>query len=374
MNLEHPKRPYVIVESGAVLQSITRTGKKKYWKAGVYSTINGDIVLIKTWAQEGSVVQHSTPSKVFGKNIGKANETTPKEQAILELSSLYTKQLDKGYSIDGSQDHIPTKPMLAHSYEKRSHNITFPCFVQPKLDGFRMLMDGKHAWTRGAKEHVAECVAHLMFDTGGLTLDGELILPGNRPLQETSKAAKKFRQDVSPTLEYWVYDYVSDQDFEYRNQALRVNMSTWDIPVNVKTVPTYLVRNEEELFARHYEFTDQGFEGTMVRNTLGGYDIGNRSPNLQKLKDFQDSEFLVVDIIDGKGIFEGKAIVVCETPEGKQFNVTPQGTMEIRSFIYQHRQSYIGWWLTVKYQTLSEDGIPIFPVGINFRAEDEFNG
>ena len=39
----------------------------------------------------------TTISKCVGKNIGRSNETTPSEQAILEMESKYKDKLTKGY-------------------------------------------------------------------------------------------------------------------------------------------------------------------------------------------------------------------------------------------------------------------------------------
>ena len=143
-------------------------------------------------------------------------------------------------------------------------------------------------------------------------------------------------------------------------------------PKNVVLVETRLVRNEQELFEAHAHFTAEGYEGTIVRTDEGGYLVGHRSNSLLKMKDFQDAEFRVVDVEEGKGSFKGKAIFVCENDDGYRFNVTPEGTMEHRSHLWDTRDEHIGKWLTVRYQALTEDGAPQFPVGVDFREEGEF--
>jgi DNA ligase-1 len=47
--------------------------------------------------------------------------------------------------------------------------------------------------------------------------------------------------------------------------------------------------------------------------------------------------------------------------------VRPRGTHEDRADLFKDGDSYIGKKLTVRYQELTEDGIPRFPVGIAFR-------
>ena len=362
-----------VIKEGPILQSLTRTGKAKFWQACAFTNDEG-VFYQKRWWQEGSKVQSTTPVRIEGKNIGRSNATTPEEQVISQLDSLVQKQRDKGYSEDGSNDHIPTKPMLANKYKGKEHKVTFPCFVQTKLDGFRMLKegDGKVAYTRGGKEHVQECVSHLMWDTGNVMIDGELILPDNVPLQQTARAAKKFRADVSPTLIYAVYDVVEPNlPFEERHALLTKLVE--DAPANVVLVETVRVENEQELFEAHARFTAQGYEGTMVRSGTDGYNVGHRSNSLLKLKDFLDAEFKIIGAKDGKGSFEGKIIFVCETHDGlNEFDCVPEGNMEYRADLYKNRADHIGKMLTVRYQSLSERNKPQFPIGVDFREDGEF--
>ena len=45
----------------------------------------------------------------------------------------------------------------------------------------------------------------------------------------------------------------------------------------------------------------------------------------------------------------------------------PKGSVEKRQQMFKDLEKIIGKELTVRYQELSEDGIPIFPVGIVIR-------
>ena len=55
------------------------------------------------------------------------------------------------------------------------------------------------------------------------------------------------------------------------------------------------------------------------------------------------------------------------TDDGKAFNVRPRGTVEQRRVWLEETDNLTGALLTVRYQELSEDSIPIFPVGIAIR-------
>lgn len=363
-----------VLKKSPILRSTAKTGKAKFWQL-IAAEIDGQAAYIKSWWQEGAKVQESVPVFVHGKNEGRSNETTDKEQLMSEFDSIVQKQRDKGYSESGSNKHVPTKPMLAHKYKESKHRLTWPVYVQPKLDGFRMLKegDGSRAYTRGGKEHVSACVKHLMWDTGDYMVDGELILPGNQKLQLTAQAAKKYRPGVSEQLQYFVYDVViPNLPFSKRLAILRGLTLTGHAPKNVVLVPTIRVDNEEQMFDQHSKFVSAGYEGTIVRTDDTGYEIGQRSHSLLKYKDFQDEEFEIVDVVEGKGSFTGKAILVCETKKGVQFNATPEGTMEYRADLWKNRKKIIGKFYTVRFAYYSEEGKPVFPIGVDFREKGEF--
>jgi len=365
------------LKESPILQSLTRTDKKKFWVMRAY-TEDGSCFYAKSYWQESldgvkSKVQTSVPVEVFGKNIGRANETTPEEQLISEFDSRVKKQRDKGYSEDGSMDHIPTKPMLANKYKDKKHKVVFPCFVQPKFNGFRMLKegDGTEAWTRGGKPHAEACVTHLMWDTGKVMVDGELMMPDAKTLQDTSKYAKKFYPGFSENLSYYVYDVViPDFSFAERYEVLKEMVR--NAPERIKIVETVEVHNEDELFACHADFVARGYEGTIIRSGPDGYNVGHRSNSLLKLKNSEDAEFRVIDVEDGKGSFEGKAICICVTADGYKFNAVPEGPMSHRAEIFENKENYIGKWLTVRYYETTESGSPFHGVGVDFREEGEF--
>jgi ATP-dependent DNA ligase len=233
-----------------------------------------------------------------------------------------------------------------------------------------MLFDGENGWSRGNKEVIPEVIEHLKFDTGGYILDGELMLPNNQLLQESMKAIKKYRSDLSPQLIYHVYDIVDDT-LSYEERA-KIIWQLWvKFPPNVKVVAAIKAKDESEIMKWHTYYTKDGYEGTMIRNPKMTYEIGKRSYSLLKLKDFVDEEFKIVGFKQGNGSFEKSVIFVCEA-NGDTFNVVPEGSMEYKRELWNDRDNYLNEWLTVRYFEKSKDGIPIFPVGVSIRFNGEF--
>ena len=105
----------------------------------------------------------------------------------------------------------------------------------------------------------------------------------------------------------------------------------------------------------------------MARNHKSTYKFKNRSYDLQKVKRFKDNEFQIIGGKDGSGRESGLIIFKCITDDGLEFDVRPKGSHEYRAEQFKNLSNYIGKMLTVRYQELTDDGRPRFPVGIAVR-------
>ena len=114
-------------------------------------------------------------------------------------------------------------------------------------------------------------------------------------------------------------------------------------------------------------FGQQGYEGMMVRNQNSLYKYKHRSYDLQKVKRFVDDEYEIIGGKDGSGREAGLIVYKCITPSGLEFDVRPRGSHEERAHAFKNLENNIGKMLTVRYQELTDDGRPRFPVGIAVR-------
>ena len=94
-----------------------------------------------------------------------------------------------------------------------------------------------------------------------------------------------------------------------------------------------------------------------------------RSNHLLKLKNFQTDEYRVVGAEEATGKDAGTVVWICETSDGKKFNVRPKGSHKQRTAWFEFRDVFTDGTkkLTVQYQNLQESGIPRFPVGLAIR-------
>ena len=124
---------------------------------------------------------------------------------------------------------------------------------------------------------------------------------------------------------------------------------------------------KEDIPVQHTKWVAAGYEGLMLRNKAAKYRVGVRSADLQKYKEFEDAEYRVVGFKEGDGLEKGCVVWLCETTKSQQFAVRPRGTHEERQALFLDGAKYVGKQLCVRYQELTTDGIPRFPVGISFR-------
>ena len=274
--------------------------------------------------------------------------------------------------------------MLAHRYDKHSAKIKFPCWVQPKLDGVRMIAkkeDGKILmWSRKGKEidipdKIATQLGIMLSE--GQCVDGEIYVH-DWTFQRIISAVKKKRADTD-LLEYHIYDS-PHPTLSFEDRVPKRTMCTTMFPAyckewnghaglieNIKFVETVDIEDQKEFDLYESRFISDGYEGMMVRNQNSLYKYKHRSYDLQKVKRFVDEEFKIIGGKDGTGRETGLVIFRCITKDGLEFDVRPKGTHDERAEIYKSLSSYVGRDLTVKYQELTDDGRPRFPVGISVR-------
>lgn len=262
------------------------------------------------------------------------------------------------------------KPMLANKYDPAK--ASWPGFIQPKLDGVRCLHSNDETWTRNEKphkDHIRSMLAGYKVNVpNGWTLDGELMLPRDRfSFQDTVSAVKKDGEN-SHLLEYHVYDVVLpiNQSFECRLHYLTHDYIRYANSA-IRIVATYKCVDAAMFDIMARRFIRQGHEGAIYRSSYGEYKHGRSGRDLLKYKEFVDAEFEIVGVVEGQGKDAGTPVFTCRTVQGDDFNCRPKGTYEWRRRVWNDRERVVGKMLTVRYQELTDGGIPRFPVGVEIR-------
>jgi DNA ligase-1 len=205
------------------------------------------------------------------------------------------------------------KPMLAYKVDKKPVNWSEKVFMQPKLDGVRCVISKSGAFSRTGKpwlniDHILSSLVPVFHKHPDLVLDGELY---NHELKNDfekiislvrkTKPKASDRVESCDLVQFHCYDYIDTSAmFEERMKFL----STAALySYCVKYVPTHSVATRNLANAIHEDWLDAGYEGSILR--LNGVYECKRSYNLQKFKDFHDTEATIVGYVPGKGKFTG---------------------------------------------------------------------
>ena len=312
---------------------------------------------------DGKLITHQ--STCTPKNVGKSNETTGEQQAVLEAEAKVVSKMVEEYfnTIEEAEESEIILPMLAKDYKKESHKVNFPCFVQPKLDGQRALtMKDKSIISR--KGRPVDTMGHITnVLPEGYNFDGELYAHG-LSFQENMKLIKKYRPGKSENIKFHVYDIVSDKPFKERLALLSSILVDID---QVTVVPTYEVKNEEEIDTYHKIFLSKGYEGTIVRHSYAGYGVNKRDSQLLKYKDFIDMSCEVIDVlVSTKDPLQG--VVHCKNDKGT-FGCGMKFSHKEREEILTNKKDYIGRIAEIRFFEYTDDGLPRFPVCYGFRND-----
>jgi ATP-dependent DNA ligase len=380
-----------------LLYKRAKTGKIVYYKIWV----DGDTILKET-GQLGTDKPVMHKEVCTPKNVGKSNETTGHEQAVSQSLSDWTKKRDEGYKsiadLGNWQDEedlevwldktLPQfnsdasgnpKPMLATDW-KKIKEIKYPVMVQPKLDGVRCLMivDRENSnevvfLSRSGKEyttlfHISEAITTISDNRipNQFILDGE-IYSDELTFQEIIAAVKKQRPE-SLKLKFRVYDTITD-DLQHVRWEKVVKLVDSIASPEIWPVSTWMAANQDEVKAHHDTWVQEGYEGAMIRLLHGKYGLGQRSRELLKVKEFDETEYYFQRW--EKGLRDEDLIAVCLTSildSPKQFKAKMVGTVKEKQELEQStikRDSLI----TIKHFGFTEEGLPRFPIGKAFRDE-----
>jgi ATP-dependent DNA ligase len=311
-------------------------------------------------------------------------------------------------------------PMLARNYADET--IHYPIYLQPKLDGMRAIIylekSRNDVDTASKKESgIGEVhekiiiysrllkdilgfdklrneilpVLHDKYDVEhdeSLYLDGEFYEHGKR-LQDITGIVRNIKKNNAhdSAVKFHVFDafYPSQLSMPY-SERLKLVSSVFQtlLKHGVETlveVPTISAPDEKTGDAVYKRWIESGYEGAMYKTPSAPYlgsktgtSMALRSHDVIKRKNAFSDEFEVVGYTEGaRGKDVGAIIWICKTPSGHEFNVTPKDiSYDERSALFKQAQKsfdsmFKGRMMTVEYQDLSRDGVPLRAKAVAFR-------
>lgn len=360
------------VNSFPVLFKKNKKGALQQWQVCVHNnmfyTVEGLV---------GGKLTPATPTVVhnYSRRYG-----SPAKTAYAKAEALFKKKKASGYAEVGEDAIEFFRPMLAFELSKYDQLLfTVPTYVQPKLDGLRCASFENVLQSRNGK--IFQSSPHLHRPEKEI-LDGELY---NHALKEDfnaiislarkQKTTEESLQKSKDWIEFHVYDMPGPEVFSARYAKLQEYYDLHKLKEKgYVLVPTRQVNSLQELEEAHEEFLALGYEGTIVRLDIGGYE-NSRSKQLLKKKDWIDEEFTIIGWEEGVGNRTGTIgkFFLKDPVSGVEFESNVKGDFEyLRALwadINKNPDLYQGLSATVKFFKRTPAGIPRFPLIIKIGRE-----
>lgn len=256
--------------------------------------------------------------------------------------------------------------------------ITWPNthFIQPKLDGVRCYINKTGAYSRNHKQfhnakHITTELTQFFVDNPNVTLDGELYNHNYRDnfnkiisLVRKQKPTQADRFESASQLQFHCYDMFDPSlpELQFVNRTLNITSFKskygWRA---IQEVNTKVVFSDKEVQSFHTINKNNGYEGSILR-TNDAYDQ-RRSNNLQKVKDWSDTEITITGFVEGKGKFKSGLGKFLGVDSDNRVVEVPWPTLTIpqRQLIWSARESYIGQPLTFEFFERTPSGAYRFP-------------
>ena len=397
------------MESYVMLYKVSMsTGKMQEWKAWTCGA-----AVTSRYGQVEGKTQDSTYT-AEAKNIGRSNETTPPQQALLEVAAMYRDQVDnKHYRLSEEEATTLSKscrePRKVKNYKDHGHKMSSILLSSKKKNGSRAcVVDGVLYSKIGRAETVKVEHLRMAIQTlsehghGVATFDAEVYAHGLslqrirsawlKPVR-TDKEVEKVQRDYfkktgkvlpyspnneAPLLKFHVFDIPTLTDAGYDNRI--VWMEQLEHAVNYLGLedcfefiyPVETHSPEERLTLRD-KWVKEGYEGSVHYEPEGVYEFGKRSGNTQKDKPRYDSEALVTGVEHCKN-GDGKLLLTaCDTLDNVKFKcmmkVSRRDGLDYPRKV-SDMEELVGKWITFAYEELSDSGIPTKPTGEEERLCD----
>ncbi|WP_024954298.1 DNA ligase [Sulfurospirillum arcachonense] len=235
-------------------------------------------------------------------------------------------------------------------------------FMSEKLDGVRAYWDGKKLISRGGK--VFKAPKWFTKDFPLFEIDGELWSKRDDFDNISGIVRKQTPHKGWKNLTYNIFE-VPNQKGGLKNRLdvlddfLKVKPNKY-----IKIIKQITCKDKQHLKSFLKKIEDKGGEGVVIRNQNALY-INKRTAEALKVKSFFDSECEVIGYKKGRGKYENLlGSLICKMKNGVIINLGSG-----LSDILRRNPPKKGIIVTFKYQGLTKNGKPRFPVFM--RVKDE---
>jgi DNA ligase-1 len=328
---------------------------------------------------------------IEGKNLGKSNETSILTQSLIHMRNLYLKKIKSGYSLkitNITTDNI--FPMALQVYDKHKKHIKYPCYIQPKLDGIRLISKIENSEVKLMSRRLNEFIGFnfikeeiklLLENDPDILLDGELY-NHELSLQQISGIVRSEDENYEDKLKlkFYIFDCVDlhhhSLTFSERYEKLKelFRHKTFNYLILTETIKIHNEKSSDEYYK---DYIEDGFEGIVYKNLDAKYEYSNykeiRSYQFLKRKKGYDAEYPIIGYERGIHGKDTDAIIfIMKTESGKDFKAVPNDTLKNRKKMYKQAlenfdSTFKNKLATIKFDEYSNDNVPLRAKFISIR-------
>jgi len=229
--------------------------------------------------------------------------------------------------------------------------------VEPKIDGVRVIVEvcretlavafkTRNGNPLNSLAHLGEWFSETASKHGVFTFDCEAI--AGEDFYDSVGAVRS--NDPAEGAFLWLLDLPDDIGTYRERRAL---MAKFNYDKRVSLVESFVGISPNDAFRR---FVSQGFEGAMVKDLDAPYTQGKRSNAWLKVKAVDAEDCPVVSVHEGEGRLAGTMGHVVVENNGRLVRVGGGFSDEQRAMIWANRDTVIGSYLEVTFQSKTPDG------------------
>lgn len=271
---------------------------------------------------------------------------------------------------------------------KLKNSIDYPVFVEPKLDGLRLIAVKWNGvvslFTRNGRVIETLPILHQFLTNAqydNFVLDGEIMGADWNESASVVMSNKTMKDDAN--MAYHVFDGMNLVEWQTQNckdqqgERRKKLIAMCDVELSggpVKPTEISIIFDDDDLLNAYLKYLDEGYEGVMLKDINGMYSF-SRTNAWRKLKPFTTYEGVIVGTYDGnvgskrEGKFGGFNVLF---PNGVITNVGSGFSDAEKAEIDNNRGTWIGKIIEVKGQPpLTKDGRVRFPTKERYRHVDD---
>lgn len=232
--------------------------------------------------------------------------------------------------------------------------------MSEKLDGVRAYWDGTKLISRGGK--VFKTPVWFIKGFPPFEIDGELWSKRGDFDNVSGIVRTQTPHEGWEQLTYNIFE-IPNQKGGLKQRLKVLETYLGDYPSNyIKIIEQTTCKDKNHLKTFLKEIEDRGGEGIVVRNPYASY-INKRTSEALKVKSFDDAECEVVGHNKGKGKYKNSVgSLICKMKNEQIINIGSGLSDELRK-----NPPKKGIIITFKYQGLTKNGKPRFPVFLRVR-------